>query len=56
MSRRQVALWIVVVALLGGCGRGSGDQGPNGPGGEGTMRQEENDALARLPVPVTITA
>ena len=55
MSRRQVALWIVVVALLGGCGRGSGDQGPNGPGGEGTVRQEENDALARYDAAVLAT-
>ena len=51
MSRRQLALWVVAVALLGGCGDGSTSRGTNGPSSgvddRDEMSQPTNDALAR---------
>ncbi len=49
MSRRRVAVWIVAVALLGGCGQGSNGLGIGGAGDDyrDRLRQQAHDALAR---------
>ncbi len=47
MSRRHVAVWIVAVALLGGCGQGANGLGGVGDDGRDRLRQQAHDALAR---------